>query len=88
MRKTMPIIALVGMCTLFIVGLVLIFSAPSIGQNVGDAAVINNGGGMDTDRYIRIVDSTTDSYQMGGFVISLVGGLGLLTSGYALHKER
>lgn len=75
------------MCFMFITGLALIFSAPSIGRNAGNAAVRNNGGVMDTNQFERIIDGTTVSYQIGGLAISLVGGFGLLISGYAFYKE-
>ena len=87
MKKKIAIASLAIMCVMFIVGLVLIFSAPTIGQNAGSAAMRNNGGSMDTSKYERIVDETTASYRIGGLVISLVGGFGLLASGYALYKE-
>ena len=87
MKKKIAIASLVIMCVMFIIGLVLIFSAPTIGRNAGNAAIRNNGGGMDTNQFERIIDGTTVSYQMGGLVISLVGGFGLLVSGYTLYKE-
>jgi len=42
---------------------------------------------MDTWQFERIITSTTDSYRTGGLVISLIGGFGLLGSGYILFKE-
>ena len=87
LKKKIAITALVIMSALFITGLVLIFSAPSIGQNAGSAAIRNNGGTIDTNQYERIISSTITSYQMGGLVLSLTGGFGLLVSGYAIYKE-
>jgi len=78
---------LILMCLLFIIGLVLIFSSTSAGQNAGTQAIQNGGGSMDTWAYQRIIESTTNSYRTGGLVISLVGGFGILLSGYALFKE-
>ena len=75
------------MCVLFIVGLVLIFSAPSAGQNAGEREIQSRGGSMDTWQLERIITSTTDSYRTGGLVISLIGGFGLLGSGYILLKD-
>lgn len=75
------------MCIAFIIGLVLIFAAPSIGRNAGSAAIQENGGSMDTSQYERIIDHTTVSYQAGGFAIALVGGFGMLLGGYALYKD-
>jgi len=85
MKKTICI-AFVVMCILFIIGIVLIFSAPSAGENAGIRAIQNHGGGMDTNHFVRIIESTTKSYQTGGLVISLVGGFGLILNGYFLIK--
>ena len=87
MKKKITTTALVIMCVVFIAGLLLVFIAPSIGQNAGNVAIRNNGGSIDTSQYERIINGTTTSFQIGGFVISLVGGFGLLVSGYALYKE-
>ena len=87
MKKKYINIFLGIMCVLFIVGLVLIFTAPSAGQNAGQRAIQSNGGSMDTWQFERIITSTTDSFRIGGLVISLVGGFGLLGSAYILFKE-
>jgi len=87
MSKKMVGVFLVFMCFLFIIGLVLIFSAPSSGQNAGTNAIWKRGGSIDTWEYQQIIESTTSAYRTGGLVISLVGGFGMLLSGYALFKE-
>ncbi len=75
------------MCIVFVIGLVLIFAAPSLGRNAASVAIRENGGSMDTSQYERIIDHTTTSYLTGGFAIALVGGFGLLLSGYALYRD-
>ena len=85
--KKMAIVALIVMCVVFIVGLVLIFSAPTMGLQAGNAAVTNNGGSMDTNQFEIIINGTTASYQIVGLAISLVSGFGLLACGYVLYKE-
>ena len=86
MKKNFVVNALLVMSITFIIGLVLIFVAPSIGRNVGDRAIINSGG-MDTIQFERIINETTTSFRMIGLVISLVSGFGIITSGYALYKD-
>ena len=71
----------------FVVGLILIFSSASIGEYFGQNAIDANGGMMDTSEYERIITDNTENFRMGGVVLSLVGGLGLLLSGYALYTE-
>ena len=75
------------MCIAFVIGLVLIFAAPSLGRNAASVAIRENGGSMDTSQYERIIDHTTVSYQAGGFAIALVGGFGMLLGGYALYRD-
>ena len=87
MKKKFIIRVLSVISVTFIIGLVLIFSAPSIGINAGDRAVRNAGGTMETSQVEWIVDETTASYRLTGLVVSLVGGFGMVTSGYVLYKE-
>jgi len=87
MKKNFVIRVFSVISVTFIIGLVLILSAPSIGRHAGDRAVRNNGGGMETSQFYWIVDETTTSYRMTGLVISLVSGFGMITSSYALYKE-
>lgn len=79
--------SLVVMGVAFIVGLILIFSSASIGESFAQNAIQANGGEMDTSEYERIITSNTENLRMVGLVISLVGGLGSLLSGYALYNE-
>jgi len=88
MKRNVAIWALVGMSVFFIVGLVLIFSASSVGLRAGDNYAKGGIGFYGNIDYEHIVTGTTASYQIGGLVISLVGGFGLLVSGYTLYKER
>ena len=80
MKRTFATIALIIMCAIFIVGLILVFSAPSIGDKVGWI-----GSSRTSD---RLSDATIISCQIGGAVMALVGGLGMIVSGYAWHRER
>ena len=87
MKKKIVISALLIMCVLFIAGLVILFSAGSIGESAGNSYINNQHGEFYQDIVNRIIDSTTISCYLGGFVISLIGGSGILLSGYGLFKE-
>jgi len=87
MKKKMTIISLPVTCIIFVVGIILIFTSLSIGQNAGRQAIASAGGSMDTSQYERIVNITSENYRTGGLVLALVGGFGALLSGYAFYKE-
>lgn len=87
MKKNYVLNALIVMSMLFIGGLVLLFSSTKIGQEAGHTAIQANGGSMDGQQYNYVINSTSENYRTGGMVIALVGGFGVLISGYELYKE-
>lgn len=87
MKKKYVLTSLVIMSVLFIGGLVMLFSSTMMGQNEGHRTIQANGGSMDTQQYYGIINSTTENYRTAGMIISLVGGLGMLISGYGVYKE-
>lgn len=87
MRKNFVLTSLKIMLVLFVVGLFMMFKSTSIGQRAGSIAINANGGSMDGQQYNNVIVSTTENYRTGGMVISLVGGFGVLLSGYGLYKE-
>lgn len=87
MKKKFAKNSLISMMIVLTLGFILIFSSSSIGQNKGDKAVVSNGGSMDTTKYERIIESTTSNFRTTGLILSLIGGFGVLISGYALYKE-
>lgn len=87
MKKKYVLCSLIIMSILFIGGLVMLFSSTATGQSAGSRAMRENGGSMDTQRYYLVIESTIENYRIGGMVISMVGGFGILISGYALYKE-
>lgn len=87
MKKKYIITSLIVMSLLFIGGLIILFSSTAIGQRVGHRELQANGGSMDTTQYYNIISSTTENFRTAGMVISLVGGLGVLLSGYGVYKE-
>jgi hypothetical protein len=87
MKKKYILTSLIIMSLLFIGGLIILFSSTAIGQRVGHRELQANGGSMDTTQYYNIINSTTENFRTAGMVISLVGGLGVLLSGYGVYKE-
>lgn len=79
--------AFVSMCVAFVIGLILVFVSPMIGEGKGRAESSGYDGGMDTDDYSRIVNTTIITYRTIGVVIAIVGGAGLLISGYVIYNE-
>ena len=73
-----------GMAVLFLVGIVLLFSAGEIGQQIGSAAIRANGGSMDTEQFYMIIKSSTLSWQLAGAILSLLGGIGGIVFGAIL----
>lgn len=71
---------------LFIVGVILILCAPGIGEGIGES-ILSKSGSMDTQRFYMIIEAYTSSFRTVGVVLSLIGGLGTLLSGYVLYKE-
>lgn len=87
MKKIIAKRSLIGMGASFIIGMILIFSSPTIGQKIGYHALTSGGGMMNTSEYEMVIKSNTDSFRVGGLVLSLIGGLGSLASGYVLYNE-
>lgn len=87
MKKVIAKRALYAMVVMLIVGLILILSSTSIGNRMGSNAMRRNGGAMDTGQYERIVDTNTSNFRTVGLISSLVGGFGMLLSGFALYNE-
>lgn len=87
MKKRFATTAFVLMLVLFISGLVMVFSSTKMGQNEGRKAMQANGGSIDTQKYYTIIDSTSENFRSAGIIISLIGGLGLLISGYGIYNE-
>ena len=87
MKKKFAIASFTAMVATFIIGLIFLFSSGKVGRSVGDGVLHSNGGSMNTSSYERIVDTTTTNFQIGGGILSMIGGFGLLLSGYIIYKE-
>jgi len=86
-RLHLAIVALVVMWVIFAVGLIFIFSAPTIGERMGHQAIVRAGGSMDTAIYQRIASANTTAFNTAGLALTLVGGLGFIVSGSAAYRE-
>lgn len=87
MKKVMAKRTLYIMGVMLIVGLILILFSTEIGNKMGYNAIQRSGGSMDTSQYERIIDTNTSNFKTVGLILSLVGGLGFLLSGFALYNE-
>ena len=69
------------------IGFVLIFTSGLIGEAFGSYAMKQNGGGMATIDYERVYATTTTNVRTAGSILALVGGFGLLLSGYTYYQR-
>ncbi|QUI20793.1 hypothetical protein HZI73_00030 [Vallitalea pronyensis] len=79
--------SLIVMTTAFIIGIILIFSSAPIGKNIGTATTYTGPNSSVSTIDPDMVNATTINYRVVGTLISLVGGVGILLSGYAIYKE-
>jgi hypothetical protein len=86
-KRRYVLTSIIVMSFLFIGGLIMLFSSTALGQSAGGRAILSNGGSMDTQQYINIINSTTENFRTAGMIISFVGGFGVLLSGYGIYKE-
>ena len=87
MKKKYVLTSLIIMSLLFLGGLIILFSSTAIGQRAGHREIQARGGSMDTAQYNNVIYSTTENFRTAGMVISLVGGFGVLLSGYGVYME-
>ena len=87
MKKYVAKMAMMIMAALFLGGMVLILTATSVGLKKGEDAIRRNGGSMETDKYYRIIETSTQDYRTAGIVMGAVGGLGMVCMVRAVYKE-
>lgn len=87
MKKKFIICALIIMVIVLIIGVTLILNSVGVGENAGNEAIQRHGGSMDTAAYERIIADTTTNFRTIGAILSLIGGFGVLLSGYGVYKE-
>lgn len=86
MKQTPLMVVTGGMILFFVAGLILLLTAPNLGQDMAQAAIVANGGSMETSVLDFIRESTTVSYQLAGAVIAAVGGMGGIVFGSFFYK--
>ena len=79
--------ALTYNAVIMVIGLVLILTSGWLGEYMGSNALQNQGGVMDTSEYERIMQNTTQNVRSVGFIVSIISGIGLVMSGYALYNQ-
>lgn len=87
MKRDLVKISFVLTLIIFLMSFVIILSSTNIGQSAGDRAIQSYGGKMNTQRYMRIIQSTTDDYRASGIILASISGLGILISGIGIYKE-
>ena len=86
-RFSVTIAVLVVMGVMAAAGLMLLINAPSLGQSAAHGTLVRNGGSMDTGQYEIILAASITSYHAAGFMLSLIGGLGVLVIGYLAYQK-
>lgn len=85
MKNNVEKMVLILLVSLTVVGFVLIFTSGMVGEAFGNIAMKQNGGLMDTIDYERVYATATTNVRTAGSILALVGGFGLLLSGYAYY---
>lgn len=87
MKRKAVIAAAAIALVVFLLGIALIFNATDAGRDAGNQAIRKHGGSMDTQQYIMVIDSTSQSYRAAGLAIALTGGFGLCLGAVGLYRE-
>ncbi len=86
MKKKIVIGIFLLSIAVFFIGLGMIFKSTNIGQDIANIAV-QRSGGMNTQKYLIIMESSIENYRSGGMIIALLGGLSIIFSGTGIYKE-
>ena len=65
---------------LFVIGLAVVFRSVPWGMDAANAFLRSQGGGMDTNQFIIIVQESISVYRWIGGILAAIGGLGLVRS--------
>lgn len=79
--------SLIIMIIMIIVGFVLILFSSLIGHKIGSDTVKQGGGVIVTTRDPISIEANTNNLRIVGSILSLIGGFGILLSGFVLYKE-
>ena len=86
LKKRFLKLTLIIMIIMIIVGFILILFSNSIGQKIGTDS-IQEGNTTITSEDPTIVEANTHNFRIVGSILSLIGGFGMLLSGFVLYKE-
>ncbi|GEM02564.1 hypothetical protein SAMN05421839_1439 [Halolactibacillus halophilus] len=87
MKNNVGKMAYLSLVSLTVIGFVLIFTSGLFGEMFGNIALEQNGGGMATIDYERVYTTTTANVRTVGSILALIGGFGLLLSGYLYYQK-
>ncbi len=86
MRKRFVRLSLIIMIVMILVGLILILFSNTIGRIIG-TDYVQEGNLVTTTEDPAVVEANTCNLRIVGSILSLIGGFGMLMSGFALYKE-
>ena len=91
MFKKIPKFGMLIQCItgiLFAGGLFMIFNAAPLGSASATNYLITvHGGSMDSSQFLVILETGINSYIVSGFLISLLGGAGLIITSYIIYRK-
>lgn len=63
---------------LFAIGILLMNRSTEIGIQLGQKAIMDNGGSLETKKYFYVMQESANDYRQTGSVVSTVGGVGII----------
>ncbi len=78
---------LVLIISVTMIGFLLIFTSGMIGEALGGYAMEQNDGAMATIDYERVYSTATTNFRTAGSILALIGGFGLVLSGYTYYQR-
>lgn len=86
MRKRFVRLSLIIMIIMILAGLILILFSNTIGRIIG-TDYVQEGNLVTITENPVFVEANTCNLRIVGSILSLIGGFGMLLSGFALYKE-
>lgn len=71
---------------IFVIGLIILLNSIDLGNHEVLNIMKANGGSMDTDKYLIYLEQSIIKYRFVGSIISIMGGLGVLTTTYTKYS--
>ncbi len=87
MKDSLKRVSALIFVALFVVGLTLILTASSRGQNNGNTALRRHGGSMETVLYNRVIEESTTDYRIAGVIMAVIGGYGMVNVVTSLRND-